>query len=94
MKTLIVPKFKTVWPIEKKCHTYEFIGYAEVEIKDKPNSADYITVTNELPGMALGYCPEFYQITITHKPIPIINFYDIRQHGVNKLKNFRITLKN
>ena len=93
MKTLLVPKFKVVWPVGKKHHEHEFVGYVEVKVKYNPDSEDYQKVTAILPGLACGFCQEFFTITKTGKPIEIIHFYDIRQGGVKKLKGYFITVK-
>lgn len=88
MKTLLVPTF------EPTCKGYRFLKYKEVKVKNKPNSKDYIKVTNALPGLPVGYCSELYKITETAKPIEIIRFYDLRQQGTKQLKGFFIRLKS
>lgn len=87
MKTLQVPQFN-------EFDNFKFVGYKEVKVKNKMNTADYNKITSVLPGMCVGYCPAIYTIAETKKPIEIIHFYDIRQRGVKKLKGFFITLKN
>jgi hypothetical protein len=72
MKTLQIPKFK-------KSDKYKFIGFKKVKVKNKMNSKDYIKVVSELPGMAVGYCAELYNILESKKPIEITRFYDVRQ---------------
>jgi hypothetical protein len=91
MKTLLVPKFKAVWSVGKKRHTYEFDKYVKVKIKNNPDSADYVKVIRYLPGIQQGYVPEFYTITKTLKPIEITDFYDIRQNA-KILKGFYISV--
>jgi len=92
MITLLVPSFKTVWPVGAKHHEYEFTGYVQVEVNDQPNDADYQKVTSILPGIPCGYCPALYEIGKTRQPIPITSFYDSRQRGVNKLKCYFISI--
>ena len=90
MKTLLVPKFKEVWPVGAKHHDYQFTGYKPVKIKNKPDTKDYNKVVSELPGFAQGYCDELYTIGQTEKPIEITRFYDSRQASAKKLKNYFI----
>lgn len=87
MKTLIIP-------ILDEFNNYKQKGFKEVKIKNNPDAKDYHKITNVLPGLCVGYCPEVYSIGETKKPIEIIDFYDIRQKGVKKLKGHFITLKN
>lgn len=85
MKTLLVPSFD---------YDTKFIGYKEVKVKNKMDHADEMKVLEILPGFKCGYCPALSKITETKEPIEITRFYDIRQRGAKKLKNFFITLKN
>jgi hypothetical protein len=87
MKTILVPQFN-------EFENYKFTGLKEVKIKNKPNTKDYNKVTKALPGMCVGYCPAIYTIAETNKPIEVVDFYDIRQKGVKKLKGHFITLKS
>lgn len=94
MKTLLVPTFSEVWPIGATHHTHQFKEYTELEVNDEPTGDDYQKVTRLLPGIPCGFCGAFETSVKTGKPIPITSFYDIRQRGVNKLKNYFITVKN
>jgi hypothetical protein len=80
---LIIPKFENS----------KFISYQEIEIPDNPKHEDEMKVINELPGTPCGYCPALQTIAINKKPIEITRFYDSRQKGLNKLRNFYIALK-
>lgn len=84
MKTLLVPTFD---------YEYTFMGYVEVKVKNKMDNEDYNKVISMLPGYAQGYCPALYTITETKEPLSISNFYDIRQKGAKKLKNYFISVK-
>ena len=84
MKTLQVPTFN-------EFNNLKFTGFKTVKVKNKMKTKDYHKITNLLPGMCVGYCPDIYDIAKNKKPIEIIHFYDIRQRSVNKLKGYFIT---
>ena len=68
-------------------------SYKEIEIPDNPNHEDEMKVINEFPGTPCGYCMALQTIAVNKKPIEITRFYDSRQKGLNKLRNFYISLK-
>ena len=80
---LIIPKFENG----------KFTSYKEIEIPDNPNHEDEMKVINEFPGTPCGYCMALQTIAVNKKPIEITRFYDSRQKGLNKLRNFYIALK-
>ena len=84
MKTLLVPTFD---------YENTFTGYKEVKVKNKMDREDERKVMTLLPGFPQGYCPALSTITETKEPLSISNFYDIRQKGAKKLKNYFITVK-
>jgi hypothetical protein len=83
MKTLLVPAFD---------YENKFTGYKKVKVKNKLDHKDENKVLGFLPGIPQGYCPALSKITETKEPIEITRFYDIRQRGVKKLKNYFITV--
>lgn len=91
MTTLSVPTFKVVWPVGKKHHTYEFVKYVNIKIKDEPDSEDYWKVVSHLPGIPQGYVEDIYTIGKTRRKIDIIRFYDTRQNS-KLLKGFFISV--
>ena len=72
-----------------------FNGYKIIKIKNNPKTVDYQKITTLLPGIPQGYCSSLETLHKTKKPIPITDFYDIRQgRGVKKLKGYFITVLN
>ena len=65
------------------------IGTTEVMINDNPNTEDYNKVVREFPGIPCGYCKELYT---TIGRIDMIDFYDIRQKNIKRLKGLFIEI--
>lgn len=85
MKTLSVPTFD---------YNLKFSGFKKVKVKNKMDHSDETKVLNLLPGFKQGYCPALLKITELKEPVPITQFYDIRQKAVKNLKNYYITIEN
>ena len=73
----------------------KFKEYKTIKLKNNPNTVDYNKITALLPGIPQGYCSSLETLRKTKKPIPVTDFYDIRQgKGVKKLKGYFITVLN
>ena len=65
------------------------VGSVDVIINDNPNTEDYNKVVREFPGIPCGYCRELYT---TIGRIEMIDFYDIRQKNIKRLKGLFIEI--
>lgn len=81
MKTIIVPTFT---------NDLEFKAYKKIKIKNKPSQKCYDKVSKLLPGICQGYCINFFKIFELKRLINVVEFYDIRQRGIKKLKKYCI----
>lgn len=83
MRNIQIPTFD-----EKR----NFIGFKIIKIKNKPTHKDVMKITAILPGFCCGYCPDAEKLGVTVDKIEIRRFYDSRQGGLNKLKNFYVSV--
>ena len=83
MSKLVIPRFD-----EKG----KFVKHEIFEVTKNFTTEEQYIIINSLPGVPMGYCPEFANILKTKKSIEITSFYDARQDYSRKLKNFYISV--
>jgi hypothetical protein len=83
MQTIQIPLFD-----EK----IKFTGFTTVNVKNKIDYKESCKIISRLPGIPVGYCASIYKLGNGVDKIELPRFYDARQKGVNKLKNFYITI--
>lgn len=79
---VFLPKLKT---------RYDFSGYKNISIKNKPNFRDVNKITKLLPGIPMGSIGQTpLQTLLETGKMEVCSFYDARQNS-RRFKNYYIT---
>lgn len=89
----IVRKDKIKLSVPTFDQNIKFVDNVTIEVNKKITTEDYNRICRLLPGLPQGYPEPIFTIGETKKPVPVIDFYDIRQgKAVKKFKGYFITI--